>query len=240
VSVHNGDIILDSCLFQPTSAWRGMPLVTTTDYINNVGAVNAGRVMIRNSEFDGTLLDNETAAYATAFIGIADFQRNYIHHFGSGIGLMNTGTEFDCIIEDNYIEFMLATGDAGTTGNHSDTFTVRDFRITARPDRELIVRNNYFMCDSTNATGAFFIQPYAGRIANLVMQGNHLLGRGFNLGLEENAFGYENVVALNNRFTPQQYGATYRTGGSGWTTWTDNYIYSAVAANTAGTIVLAP
>jgi hypothetical protein len=225
VSLHQGNITIEKSCFQPTSAGQGMPIASTTNYNVPPYPSAKGKVIIRDSEFDGTLLTDEIAAYATGFIGIADLQRNYVHHFGSGLALMNTGTQLDALVEHNYVTDMLGWGNPATTGNHSDSFTIRDFTDAARPNRVAIIRNNRFDCDSPNATGAFFIQAWAGRIDNVTIQGNLLEGAGYNLVLESNNHGYSNVSATDNRFTPTGWGAAYHDGGEGWTVWQDNYRY---------------
>ena len=82
VDLSAGDIIIEKSMFQPTQASRGMPIVTTTDFNNASLPSPPGKVVIRDSEFDGSLLSDEIAAWATGFWGIADMQRNYIHHLG--------------------------------------------------------------------------------------------------------------------------------------------------------------
>jgi hypothetical protein len=237
VDLSAGDITIEKSMFQPIQAARGLPLVTTTDFSQDSLPSAPGKVVIRDSEFDGTLLSDEIAAWATGFWGIADMQRNYIHHFGGGIALYNTGTQHDSLIEGNYITDMLGWGDPATTGNHSDTFTIRDFSDAARPDRKAIVRNNNFDNESPNVTGSFFIQANS-RIANVQIEGNLLTGGGFNLALEQNRGGYSNIRAINNRFTPTGFGPVYTSGGEGWAAWQDNSIFNPAAQNFAGSAIL--
>lgn len=224
---------------QPTSAWQGQPLISTTD--NNTGATTPSTVTIRDSEIDGSKLNAYDAAMTTGFIGIANLQRNYIHDVGSGIGLMNTGKSLNSIVEGNYIRGLRAYGDGATTGNHSDAFTVRDFDARTTPGRTLVVRNNRFNCDSANATGAFFVQTYSGHIYNTTLQNNLLEGGGYQLGLES-GFGntYSNLSASNNRFTGTGWGAAYVQGGPGWTNWSENYLNDTTAPNNIGTPVRQP
>lgn len=234
-----GNIIIEQSCMQPTTAWQGLPLMSTTD--NNTGAIAPSTVTIRDSEIDGSKLSAYDAAMTTGFIGIANLQRNYIHDVGSGIGLMNTGKSLNSIVEGNYIRGLRAYGDGATTGNHSDAFTVRDFDAKTTPGRTLVVRNNRFNCDSANATGAFFVQTYSGNIQNLTLQNNLLEGGGYQLGLES-GFGntYSNLSASNNRFTGTGWGAAYVQGGPGWASWTENYLNDATAQNDIGTPVSEP
>ena len=132
---------------------------------------------------------------------------------------------------------MIGYGNPATDGNHSDAFTIRDFAGT---NRQAIIRNNRFDCDSVNATGALFLQPYAGKINNVIIDGNLLEGNGYQLALEQHNNGYTNVKATNNRFSGTGYGATYRTGGEGWTQWTANHLYTATATNGIGKTVTQP
>lgn len=236
VSLYQGNITIEKSYFQPTSAGRGLPIVSTTNY-NGDYQSGKGKVIIRDSEFDGSRLSTETAGWATAFIGIADLQRNYVHGFGSGFALMNTGSQFDSLIEGNYITKLVAFGNSTTTGNHNDAFTIRDFSDEQRADRQAIVRNNRFVADTSNSTGAFFVQAYSGRIDNVRIENNLLEGRGYNLGLESNRNSYSNVDVINNRFNPTQWGAAYVTGGVGWDTWQNNFQFNPAVADGAGAAI---
>ncbi len=233
INLYLGNITIERSCFKPTSAGRGLPIASTNNYNGDYEPAK-GQVIIRDSEFDGSLLSLESAAYATGFIGIADLQRNYVHHFGSGLAPMNTGDQLDALVEHDYVTDMLGFGDGATTGNHSDSFTIRDFTDAVRPDRVAIIRSNRFDCDSANATGAFFIQAWAGRIDNVYIEGNLLEGGGYNLVLEANNSGYSNVNATNNRYKPTGYGAVYYSGGSGWATYQDNYIYDPTQPDAKG------
>jgi len=239
-----GNIVIEKSCVRPSSVGRGLPVITTTDNnkcTNDGCAVTPALVTIRDVDIDGTKLSLEDAAYSAGFLGIATIQRTYIHHFGSGIGLMNTGPSIDAIIETNYVTDLIAYGNAATTGNHSDGFTIRDFDIATKPQRQLVVRNNRFDCDSENATGAFFIQTYAGPIYNVRIEGNLLEGEGYQLGL--NQYGstpYGNLAATNNRFSGTGYGPGYVQGGPGWTTWQDNFIANAGAADYKGKTIASP
>lgn len=226
-----GNILIERSCIQPTGVGQGMPILTTFDY----NLVKAGpKVTIRDSEIDGSKLSQKAAAYATGFIGIADMTSNYVHHLGSGIALYHTGTTQSATIERNYVTDMLGYGNPATDGNHSDAFTIRDFDASLTPTRQAIIRNNRFDCDSPNATGALFIQPYAGRIDNTLIEGNLLEGYGWLLALEKHNNGYSNARAVNNRFFVQGFGAVYEDGGPGWAEWRDNYLYDAAAVDGRG------
>ena len=238
VSLHQGNIIIERSLFQPTSAGSGLPIVTTTNYNNWAPA--RGRVIIRDSEIDGSLLPSDQArAFSTGFIGIADLQRNYIHNVGSGIGLYNTGRQLDALIEHNYVDDLVSWGNGATTGNHSSAFTIRDFTDADRPDRVAIIRNNHFNADSANTTSALFIAAQEGRIDNLIVAGNLLAGNSWNLAAEPARFGYNNVSVTNNRFAPSPtaFGAAYGLG-SPWAAWQDNFRYNPAMPDGMGSAVL--
>jgi hypothetical protein len=239
VSLHLGNITIEKSCFQPqlSSVGRGSPLATTTNFQVSPYPPTSTKVIIRDSEFDGSLLSTELAAFAVGFWGIADLQRNYFHHLGGGLALINTGTQLDSLVEHNYVTRMIAWGDAATTGNHIDAFTIRDFTAAQKSTRKAIVRNNRFDATApSNVTGAFFIQPLWERIDNVFIEGNLLEGNGFNLGLEQKT-GYKNINATNNRFNPTGYGATYTDGGEGWTTWRDNYRYDPTKSDAKGAVV---
>jgi hypothetical protein len=226
VSLIQGNITIEKSLFQPTSLGIGQAAVSATAYSNNQWVAPPNTVTIRDSEFDASRLPLENAAKGFAFSGLADLQRNYIHGFGIGISIFGTGRTLDGLIEHNYITDTPAFGDPGTTGNHIDAFTIRDFSDAQRPDRRLVVRNNRFDANAaTNVTGAFFMQAWGGRIDNVSIEGNLLEGKGYNLILEANANGYSNISATDNRFAPTGYGATYFTG-TGWTSWQNNYLFN--------------
>ncbi|WP_157683356.1 hypothetical protein [Microlunatus soli] len=230
-----GNIVLERSCIQPTSVGQGLPVLATTNY--NTMKVTTGRVIIRDSEIDGSKLRAKAAAQSTAFIGVADLARNYIHGLGSGIGLMNTGTSLDAVIERNYVTRLVAWGDPATTGNHSDAFTIRDFSAAKRSDRKLDVKNNRFDCRSGNDTGALFLQTYSGPIDNVLIEGNLLEGNNYQLQLNKMNSPYSNIRAVNNRMTGTGYGPLSIQGGEGFTQFARNYIFNPTAADKAGNSV---
>lgn len=233
-----GGIVLQNSCIQPDAVPRGLPVLTTQN--TNTMQIAPEKVIIRNNEISGSLLTAEYAAMATGIMGNADVIGNYIHGFGSGIAVMNSGDELDVLIAGNYVTGLVAWGDGATTGNHSDAFTIRDFSSERRPDRSLIVRDNRFDCDSGNDTGALFIQTYSGRIDNVLVQGNLLEGNGYQLGLEQKNSPYSNLRAVNNRFSGTGWGPTYVTGGPGWDEWEANYLFDPASTDARGTEVPKP
>lgn len=238
INVSAGDITIERSCMQPTQAGRGMPIIGTTNY--NIMEPVAGTVTIRDSEFDGSLLSQQDAAWATAFIGVGELTNNFIHHFGSGIALMITGPEHDALVEYNYVTDLTSWGDSASDGNHSDAFTVRDFEAKADGSRKATIRNNRFDCNSGNDTGALFIQTNAGPIDNLTIEGNLLEGRGYQLGLNEDNHPYSEMRAMNNRFSGTGYGPAYVQGGSGWDAWKENYLFDPARPDARGTAVQKP
>lgn len=235
LDLSEGDITIDRSCIQPTSVGSGMPVVTTINY--NTMGITEDPVVIRNSEFDGSRLDNKSAAMSAAFIGIADLRRNYFHGFGSGIALMDTGTRLDSIVEENYVTGLVAWGDPAKNGNHSDAFTIRDFSAAEKPDREVVIRHNRFDCDSGNDSGAVFLQTYAGRIDNVLLEGNLLEGNNYQLQVGKLDYPYTNIRAINNRMSGTGYGPLNVQGGPGFAEFTRNYIYKTNGVNGEGTLI---
>jgi hypothetical protein len=238
LNVSAGGITIERSCIQPVRAALGMPVVQTTDY--NTMRPAAGPVVVRDSDIDGSLLDQQGQALMTAFVGVGELTNNYIHHFGSGIALMNTGGSLDALVQGNYVTDLVAWGDPRTNGNHSDAFTVRDFDASQRGARRAVVRNNRFDCDSGADTGAVFLQTYSGRIDNVVLEGNLLEGRGYQLGLNQMNHPYANVQAVNNRFSGTGFGPAYVQGGPGWALWQDNYLYDPAQTDARGTTISQP
>jgi len=234
-----GNITISNSCVQPTYTLRGLPIIG--DYNYDDWTPTPSTVTIRDSDFDGSLLTQFDAAWSTGFMGVADLQRNYIHGFGSGIAILAAGTQLSSTVEGNYVRGLVAWGDPATDGNHSDAFTVRGFNASANPARTLTIQGNRFDCDSTNATGALFVQTNTDNIDNTTITGNLLEGAGYQLALEaQNGHTYSNVRAINNRFSGTSFGATYRIGGPGWAQWTDNYINDPAATDNKGSVVPQP
>ena len=233
-----GSITIERSCIQPTTVDRGMPVIATTNY--NTMKPAAGEVVVRDSDFDGSLLQTRDSAMVAAFVGIGNLTNNYIHHFGSGIALMDTGDKYDALVEHNLVTNLVAWGDGATEGNHSDAFTIRDFDASRHRERKAVVRNNRFDCNSGNDTGALFIQTYSGRIDNVTVEGNLLESGGYQLGLNQANNAYRNMHSLNNRFTGTGYGPAYVQGGSGWDSWEDNYIFDPNQESGRGAVVPKP
>lgn len=243
LDLSNGDITIEKSCIQPPSVGLGLPTVTTTNYniCNPDCELTPSSITIRDSEFDGSLLSQQQSAFSIGFLGVGSLYRNYIHGFGSGIGIANAGLSISVTIEGNYVTGLTAYGDPSTTGNHSDAFTIRDFVTTSNPTRYAIIKNNRFNSNSGNDTGAFFVQQTWGDdIDNVLIGGNLLEGLGYQLVLDGNTYG-NRLYVINNRFSGTGYGAAAMGGsGSGWGVWTNNFINNPSATDSRGTVVPRP
>lgn len=243
VDLSRGDIVIEKSCFRPTSA-SGGAVSSTTDFSacnDSCPVLTPSKVIIRDSEFDGSQLSQQAASSVAAFWGIADLQRNYFHHLGGGPALYNTGTQLDSLIEHNYVANLISYGNPATTGNHVDGFTIRDFNVSSKPGRQAIIRNNRIDTSTPNATGSFFVQDtWSSGIGNITATGNLLEGDGYEMAWEARNKPLTNVRVTNNRFRGSSdggYGACYRSGGVTFTEWTDNYMYSTSGSNNAGSNV---
>lgn len=241
LDLSNGDIVIERSCIRPTSVGRGLPVISTTDF-NSCGdngcRVTQSMVTVRDSEIDGSRVSQEGIAYSCAFQGVGTLLRNHMHDTGSGICFLGTGRTLDAIAEGNYVHDLRAFGDAGTTGSHNASLTIRDFDTRDTPSRRLTVRNNRLDCDSGNDSGAVFIQAWAGFIDQVLLEGNLLEGNGYQLVLEANEAGYgRNMGAVNNRFSGTGYGPGYvdaRDLDHRWTTWRDNALHDPDAPEHRG------
>ena len=181
-------------------------------------------------------------------VGAMSIYRTYVHHSGSGFNTYGSyeKTGADVVIENNYVNDLVAWGDPGGSGNHESAYTVRDLDTSTNANRQLIIRGNQFNCDGANATGALFMQPNSGNISNVTIQDNYLLGNGFLLYMDYDTgrfpgVGYTGFMkAINNRFTPNEGLAYVRSGAGGFTQWQENYMYNAGAAEGKGVIITSP
>ncbi len=245
LDLSKGGITISRSCIQPLpgEVGRGSYVLSTWG-----GSMSAGPVTIEDSEFDGSLLSTQDAAWISGFVGVASFYRNYIHDFGSGIPIYSTYEKSgsNVVVQNNVVEHLVAWGDPGNGGNHQSAFTIRDFDTSVNANRQLLVRDNNFACDASNCTGAFFIQPNSGDVSNVTVTGNLLRGNGYQLYLDyqPNTFAgmtYSNLRATNNRMTNTEYGASYvRPGGPGWAQWDQNYVYKASAVDGKGTLLARP
>lgn len=221
--VLSGDVLVEESCIQPTKAWQGLAVLSTTNH--DTGRIARRPVTVRDSEIDGSRLSRKDAAWMTGFTGVANLQRNHWHHLGSGVAFVNTGARLSALVEGNLVDDLVAWGSPETDGNHSDAFTVRDFTGAKDRSRLLLVRGNRFVCDSANSTGAAFVQTWAGDIRGVTFERNLFAGRGYQLGLEtSNGHGYRRMRAVDNRFSGTSLGPAYVGGGKGWRVWKGNHI----------------
>jgi hypothetical protein len=227
VDLSKGNIVIDKSCFQPTNTTigQGSPVATTTDF-NCTGPGGSclptpAKVTIQNSEWDGTLLDDFHAAWATCFWGIADITNTYCHHFGGGPALYNAGTQLSATFDGNYVTDMVSWGDPATNGNHSDGMTVRDFNISSNPSRTAIFSNNRIEQHTANATAAMFVQINDSS-GNITFTGNLFDGGGYSLEMDHTA--PTNFHITNNRLTKTGFG--YCASSFAITEFAQNYVFA--------------
>ncbi|MGH8240716.1 MAG: hypothetical protein ACREXP_27370 [Steroidobacteraceae bacterium] len=245
IDLSAGNIVIERSCIRPTTHVKSGAIASTTD-ANRCGVsdcpVTPTTVTIRDSEIDGSAITNdETIAFSCAFDGIADLYRNYMHDTGSGICFTNSGPSLSAVVENNYVTRLRAWGDAGTTGSHNESMTVRDFDPRSRPERSLTIRSNRFVSKSGNDSAAFFIQPFGGYIDQVLIRDNVLESFNVGLALEVRPNGYgSHMRALNNRFVRGQSGPAYVDGGPGWAEWSENHFYDAAAPDAKGQLIPVP
>lgn len=235
LDISNGNITLERCYIKPSASWVGLPIIC--GYDTDTGGPAAGPSTVIDCTFDGSELSQHDAAMSSAIQATGEIRGNYISGLGSGIAVMGAGTQGDAIIEGNFVTDLIGWGDPATDGNHSDGFTIRDFSAISDPQRKIEVVNNRFNCNSPNATAALFIQTYKDRIDNVRIENNLLEGGGYTLGLNELAYPYSNIRAINNRFAPTGFGATYIDNGEGYVEWVDNHYNDSSQPDNKGAII---
>lgn len=236
-TVYLGETTFRECLFRPTSYSPGTGVLTGINWRGDFSR-QRGQCIIEDCEFDGSLIGtNEQIGFSTPLVLCAIIRRCYIHDWGSGIAFYNTGRDFNCIAEHNYIHRMISN-----SSNHVSPITIRDFPNSLNPLRSCLIKDNYSHLDTTNASSSLFIQTQVNNVNNVTIQGNYLRGRGYNLVLSQDfnrfPYTYSNIVATNNRFTPESFGAVSIDGGSGFASFTNNFIYSPSASDNRGAPVL--
>lgn len=240
----NGPVTIERSCIRPLRAADTAVTTVDNDACPDGDCPPRALSVIRDSDFDGTALGLEAGARMTAFKGLATLQRNYVHGFGSGLAILWTGTEFDALVEGNYVTGLRSFGDAATTGTHSDAFTLRGFDTSRNPRRQAIIRDNRFNCDGGNESGALFVQPAAGNIDNMTAEGNLLEGGGYQMVLTDWAHGTfrygRNMRAVDNRFSGTGYGPATVSGPPGWAEWRDNFINDPSKPDHRGAAVADP
>lgn len=241
-----GNVTISQSCIQPKPGYVGLGSTSLTTW--NSQRELQGPIIIKDSEYDGSLLSDHDKAYIGFFSGVASLYRNYVHDSGSGISTYGSDerTGVDVTVQNNYIDHLIAYGDPGGSGNHQSAYTVRDFDTSSRANRQLLVTDNFFNCDGANATGAFFIQPNGDSVSNLTASGNLLAGNGYQLILEDDqgrfpGVTYHNMRAVNNRMLNTEYGPALVAGsGEGWAQWDQNFTYNSSAVDGKGTLVPKP
>lgn len=233
INLSNGNVTLRRCLIRPASIGQGVPVVTTSQ--DGTLTPPPTPVTIEDCDIDMSHLGDEPAGRATGFWGVANLRRNKIWGMGTGIAILQSGTQLSCEVVNNYCYDMRSVGDPATTGNHCSAFTIRGF--AAPTGRTCLVKGNRFNLNTANASAAIFLQTYEGTIQNVTVDGNLLEGNGYNLVLEAYAgVTYTGMTANNNRFAPTGYGAGY-TSGDTWDVFTENYMNDPLAVDNKGAFI---
>ena len=180
---------------------------------------NSGTV-VRDSEFDASLISAQSAAGTCELVGMATLQRNYMHDMGSGICYFGTGTDGSAVAENNYVTNMRSYGES-----HNEAGTVRDFVKNAGDTRTLKWIGNRLDIASGNVTAGLFLQPTWSDIYNVWVINNWISGGGYNLYSSGGQTGAHigNAHAVNNRFTSTGWGPAVVDGVEGWFEWSENY-----------------
>lgn len=237
----NGSITIEnSCIVPKNVGYHNGFLVTTTICSgNDCWAAEQGEVTIKDSEISGAALTTSTIAKSCAFHGVGTLQRNYMHDMGSGICFLETGTKYSALAESNYVTKLRAYGNPTTTGSHNEAATIRDFARNSTGRTVKFINNKLDSgAAGDNETGSMFIQPWLGSIYNGLLQGNHFIGGGYNLYIENHSGNtYGDMQAINNRFTSTGYGPSAVASGPGWKLFQENYKYDASKLDGKGSIV---
>lgn len=236
----NGNITIEkSCIVPRNVGYHNNFLVTSTTCSgNDCWAAEKGEVVIRDSEISGAAMTTQAISKSCAFHGVGTLQRNYIHDMGSGICFLETGTKYNALAEQNYVTKLRAYGNPTTSGSHNESATIRDFVRSGTRTVKFINNKLDSSAAGNNETGSMFIQPWLGSIYNGLLQGNHFIGGGYNLYIENHSGNtYGDMQAINNRFTSTGYGPSAVASGPGWKTFQDNYRYDATKPDGKGSIV---
>lgn len=237
----NGNIVIEkSCIAPRNVGYHNNFLITTTTCVgNDCWAAEQGEVTIKDSEISGVAMTAQAISKSCAFHGVGTLQRNYIHSMGSGICFLETGSKYSALAENNYVTKLRAYGNPTTSGSHNEAATIRDF-VRNPAARTVKFTNNKL--DSAgagdNETGSMFIQPWLGSIYNGILEGNHFIGGGWSLYIENHSGNtYGDMQAINNRFSSDGYGPSAVGSGPGWKVFRDNYKYDPSKLDGKGSIV---
>lgn len=233
-----GNITIEKSCLQPASnsgALKGI-LNTQTCGGNDCWTPNAGTV-VRDSEFDATLMSAQATAGTCAMVGLATLERNYMHGMGSGICYFGTGTEGSAEAVNNYVTGLRAYGDS-----HNEAGTVRDFVKNTGDTRAIHWMGNRLDSDTGNDTAVLFLQPTWSDIHNIWVTNNYLEGGGWALYSSGGQTGAHigNAHAVNNRFRSTGWGPAVVDNVEGWVEWSDNYLYNAANPDGRGVLVSDP
>jgi hypothetical protein len=214
----NGNITLDRCWIQPTSALIPGGLIITYNY-NDGWTPAPYSSTIKDCDIDGTAMSAQAVASACAVRGLANVVRCNIFGMGTGIAIFSYALKADCLIENNYVHDLRAYGNPATTGSHNESFTIRSYL-----GNSCIVRNNRFIDKTGNDSGAIFIQPYSTNIQHVLVEGNLLESYNYCIGIGNHGGNtYSDFKVKNNRFVKGGFGPVWLNNGVGFAEWKENY-----------------
>lgn len=218
-----GNITIEKSCFQPAANSGSLKGILNTQICggNDCWTPNSGTI-VRDSEFDASLMTAQATAGTCAMVGMATLERNYMHGMGSGICYFGTGTDGSAVAKNNYVTGLRSYG-----ASHNEAATVRDFVKNVSDTRTVKFIGNRLFCDG-NVTATLFLQPTWSDIHNVWVQDNYLEGGGYNLYSSGGQTGAHigNAHATNNRFRSTGWGPAVVDGVEGWVEWSENYVYA--------------
>ena len=236
INASAGNITIERSCIQPSSGYGMKGMINTQICSMDDCWTPTDGLVVRDSEFDASLLPAQNIATTCALVGNGVLLRNYIHDMGSGICFFGTGTEYSGLAQQNYVTALRSYGES-----HNEAATIRDLTKNAGDTRSVKFIGNRMFCDG-NVTATLFLQPTWSDIYNVWVEDNYLEGGGFNLysagGLTGAHIG--NAHAVNNRFRSTGWGPAWVNNVEGWVEWSDNYIYDPGNPDAKGTIVPQP
>jgi hypothetical protein len=226
----NGNITLDRCWIQPTSALTPEGLIITYNYGDGWTPAPYSST-IKDCDIDGTTMSAQAVAGACAVRGLANVIRCNIFGMGTGIAIFSYALKADCLVENNYVHDLRAY-----TGSHNESATVRSYL-----GNSLIWRNNRFVDKTGNDSGALFVQPFSTNIQHVLVEGNLLESYNYCIGIGNYGSNtYSDFKVKNNRFVKGGFGPVWLNNGVGFAEWTDNYYDNPSDPGHIGAIINKP
>ena len=236
INASAGNITIEKSCIQPSSGSGMKGLVNTQICGGNDCWTPTDGLVVRDSEFDASLLPAQNIAGTCALVGNGVLIRNYIHSMGSGICFFGSGTEYNGLAQQNYVTGLRSYGES-----HNEAGTVRDFVKNAGDTRTVKFIGNRMFCDG-NVTATLFLQPTWSDIHNVWVIDNYLEGGGYNLYSSGGQTGAHigNAHAINNRIRSTGWGPATVDNVEGWVEWSENYRYNPQAPDGKGAVIPQP